>query len=202
MHHSHRNNRTHNIGYHHNLTDRPKTTIGLHTPHRHTDPAVKSEINLNINGLKNKLEELKLLIHDTHADFNTKHCTQNSNWVHNRHKHTTSTRRNTHTTHERTPPTTRITDKTKSQLPIHPLPYITTQQATPRRKKPQQPTTNTIPLTVHHSATTLPRATRRILTQLRTNECPILHSYLNKINHYTLFADRNQTQHTCSTALI
>ena len=41
MHHSHRNNRTHNIGYHDNLTDRPMTTTGLHTPHQHTDRTVK-----------------------------------------------------------------------------------------------------------------------------------------------------------------
>ena len=37
-------------------------------------PSNKSEINiiiLHINGLKNKLEELKLLIHDTHADIIT-----------------------------------------------------------------------------------------------------------------------------------
>ena len=41
MHHSHRNNRTHNIGYYDNLTNRPRTTTGLLTPHKHTDPAVK-----------------------------------------------------------------------------------------------------------------------------------------------------------------
>ena len=29
MYHSHHNNRTHNIGYHDNLTDRPRTTTGL-----------------------------------------------------------------------------------------------------------------------------------------------------------------------------
>ena len=40
--------------------------------------------------------------------------------------------------------------------------------------------TNIIPLTVHHSSTILPRVTRRTLAQLRTNKCPILHSYLNK----------------------
>ena len=72
MHHSHRNNRTHNIGYYDNLTNRPRTTTGLLT-HR---PSSKSERNLiilqvNINGLRNKLEELKLLIHDTHADIIT-----------------------------------------------------------------------------------------------------------------------------------
>ena len=59
MHHIHRNNRTHNIGYYDNLTQ----------THR---PSSKSERNLiilqvNTNGLRNKLEELKLLIHDTHA---------------------------------------------------------------------------------------------------------------------------------------
>ena len=45
MHYSHRNNRTHDIEYHDNLTDRPKTTTGLQTPQKHTDPAGKvSEI--------------------------------------------------------------------------------------------------------------------------------------------------------------
>ena len=42
--------------------------------------------------------------------------------------------------------------------------------------------TNTIPLTVHHSETTLHRATRHTLAQLITNKCPIPHSYLNKID--------------------
>ena len=32
MHHSHRNNRTHNIGYYDNLTNRPRTTTGLLSP--------------------------------------------------------------------------------------------------------------------------------------------------------------------------
>ena len=41
MPHSHRNNRTHTIGYYDNLTNRPRTTTGLLTPHKHTDPAVK-----------------------------------------------------------------------------------------------------------------------------------------------------------------
>ena len=73
MHHSHRNNRTHNIGYYDNLTDRPMTTS---TTQAHI-PSSKSEkknlilLQVNINGLKNKLEELKLLIHDTHADIIT-----------------------------------------------------------------------------------------------------------------------------------
>ena len=41
MHHSHCNNHTHNIEYYDNLTNRPRTTTGLLTPHKHTDPAVK-----------------------------------------------------------------------------------------------------------------------------------------------------------------
>ena len=36
MHHSHRNKRTHNIGYYDNLTNRPRTITGLLTPHKHT----------------------------------------------------------------------------------------------------------------------------------------------------------------------
>ena len=73
MHHSHRNNRTHNIGYYDNLTNRPRTTTGLLTPQKTHRPSSKSERNLiilqvNISGIENKLEELKLLIHDTHAD--------------------------------------------------------------------------------------------------------------------------------------
>ena len=62
---SHSNHRIH-IGYHDNLTDRPNTTTDTTHGHR---PSSKSERNLiilqvNINGIKNKLEELKLLIHD------------------------------------------------------------------------------------------------------------------------------------------
>ena len=61
-HHSH----SIHIGYHDKLTD---TTQG----HR---PRSKREIHLiilhaNINGIKNKLEELKLLIHHPHADIIT-----------------------------------------------------------------------------------------------------------------------------------
>ena len=72
MHHSHHNNRTHNIVYYDNLTNRQRTTNTTQT-HR---PNSKTEINLiilqvNINGLRKKLEELKLLIHDTHADIIT-----------------------------------------------------------------------------------------------------------------------------------
>ena len=73
MHHSNRDNHTHNIGYYNHLTNRPWTTTRLLTPHR---PSSKSERNLivlqiNINRIKNRLEELKLLIHDTHADIIT-----------------------------------------------------------------------------------------------------------------------------------
>ena len=41
MYHIHRNNRMHNRGYYDNLTNRPRTTTGLLTPHKHTGPAVK-----------------------------------------------------------------------------------------------------------------------------------------------------------------
>ena len=60
MHYSQRYNRD-------NLTDRPMTT---NTTQAHR-PSSKSERNININGLKNELEKLKLLIHDTHADIIT-----------------------------------------------------------------------------------------------------------------------------------
>ena len=62
---------THNIGYYHdNLTNIPRTNNTTQT-HR---PSSKSKRNLiilqvNINGIKNKLEELKLRIHDTYADI-------------------------------------------------------------------------------------------------------------------------------------
>ena len=57
---------------HKQTKDYHRTTITTQT-HR---PSSKSERNLiilqvNINGLRNKLEELKLLIHDTHADIIT-----------------------------------------------------------------------------------------------------------------------------------
>ena len=53
--------------------NRPKTTTDTTQGHR---PSSKTERNLiilkvNINGIQNKLEELKLLIHDTHADIIT-----------------------------------------------------------------------------------------------------------------------------------
>ena len=74
---THRNHSNHHIhiGYHNSLTDRPKTTTGLQTQ-QNTRPRGKSERNLiilqvNMNGIKNKLEELKVLIHDTHADIIT-----------------------------------------------------------------------------------------------------------------------------------
>ena len=71
-HHSHRNHRIYR-GYQDKLTDRPKTTTQLHTPHKASS---KNERNLiilqvNINGIKNKLEKLNLLIHDTHAHIIT-----------------------------------------------------------------------------------------------------------------------------------
>ena len=63
---------------------------------------------------------------------NTKHHTQNSNWVYNRHKHTTSTRRNTFSTHKGTPATTRITDKTNittlTPTTLNPHTHYTTSQ--------------------------------------------------------------------------
>ena len=40
--------------------------------------------------------------------------------------------------------------------------------------------TNTITLKVHHSETTLTRATRRTMALLRTNKCPLLRSYLKQ----------------------
>ena len=42
--------------------------------------------------------------------------------------------------------------------------------------------TNPTALTVHHSETTLPRET---MSQLRTNKCPLLRLYLNKIDEET-----------------
>ena len=64
-HHSNCNHRIH-IGYHDNFTDTPKTTT------QRTRSTSKSKGSLiillvNINGIKNKLEKLKLLIHNTHA---------------------------------------------------------------------------------------------------------------------------------------
>ena len=157
---------------------------------------------------------------------NTKHRTQNNNWVFNRHKHTTSTGRNTHSTHKATHTTTRITDITKITTPHTPTTlhhnttnvrnkqhtttynntdYTTNIDTNPNtinyaniktnikdmhttivstylNNRQHNKATNTIPLTVHHSETTFPRATRRTLTQLRTIKCPLLCSYLNKID--------------------
>ena len=116
-------------------------------------------LQININGIRNKFEELKKLVHTTHPDIitNMKHI---------------------HTTIVNT--------------------YLNNRQ--------HNKITNTIPLTLHHSETTLSRATRHTLAQLRPNKCPILRSNLNKIDqdkhhhHYSVFANQNHTQHTCSTA--
>ena len=56
--------------------------------------------------------------------------------------------------------------------------------------------TTIIPLNVHHSETTLPHSTRRTIT--RTNKCPTLHSYLNKIDESaiaTMSTLQNRTTH-------
>ena len=42
--------------------------------------------------------------------------------------------------------------------------------------------TDTIPLAVHHSEATMPRAGCRALAQLGTSRCPLLRSYLNKVD--------------------
>ena len=72
IHHSHSNQRIY-TGYQDNLTDRPRTTTRLQIPHKHTDP--EGGGNDHSAGQhkrnQNKLEELKLLIHDTHADIIT-----------------------------------------------------------------------------------------------------------------------------------
>ena len=66
---SHRNYHIY-IGYQNKLTDRLMTTTLLHTLHM---PRSKSERNIiilqvKINGIKNKIKEVKLLIYKTHAD--------------------------------------------------------------------------------------------------------------------------------------
>ena len=132
---------------------------------------------------------------------NTKHRTQNSNWVHNRHKHLHD---ETHTLPIKEHLQLHASQiRPKSQHPTHPLHYITI----PRRKKQTtynntdytrdidtnddvkittnmkhihttivrkylNKVTNTIPPTVHHFETTLSRATHRTLAQLRTNNIP------------------------------
>ena len=85
---------------------------------------------------------------------NTKHRTQNGNWVHNRHKHTTSTRRNTHTTYKGTPPTTRITDKTKITAHSH---YTTSHhnKQHPDVRNKQHTTTQTTPHTLTQTPNTI-----------------------------------------------
>ena len=42
----------------------------------------------------------------------------------------------------------------------------------------------TIPPNVHHSKTTLPRATRRTLTQLITNKCPAIYKHTSQGHEY------------------
>ena len=71
-HHSHSNHPIH-TGYDDKLTDRPKTTTYTTQGYRSSSKSERNLIilHISINGIKNKLEELKLLIHDTHADIIT-----------------------------------------------------------------------------------------------------------------------------------
>ena len=68
---THNSHSTHliHIGYHDKLTDRLKTTTDTTQGHRHSSKSERNLITLqvNINGSKAILEELKLLMHDTHA---------------------------------------------------------------------------------------------------------------------------------------
>ena len=102
--------------------------------------------------------------------------------------HNTTPRRKKQTTYNNTDYTTNIDTnpntiddaKIKTNMKhIH-----TTIVSTYLNNRQHNKVTNTIPLTVHHSKTTVPRATRRTLAQLRTNKCPLLRSYLNKIDEY------------------
>ena len=56
-----------------NNNNRSRTTIGLQTPHKNTDPAVEKSHHTasQHKRTQNKLEELKLLFHDTHTDIIT-----------------------------------------------------------------------------------------------------------------------------------
>ena len=69
MHHSHRNNRPLNIGYHDNLTDRPRTTTGLHTLHNHTDLAVLIHTRQNFKWSRYTLTTLNISQLQTFIDL-------------------------------------------------------------------------------------------------------------------------------------
>ena len=64
------NHRIH-LGYDDNLIDRPKTTRSLEHKLTSTSERYLIILQVNINGIKNKLEELELLIYDTHANIIT-----------------------------------------------------------------------------------------------------------------------------------
>ena len=145
---------------------------------------------------------------------NTKHRTQNSNWVHNIHQHITYTRRKTHTTHKRTLPTTRITSKKTitlhhtttnntgmqetNNIPQHRLYHrlntnpntinnaqiktnikhiYTTILNTYLNNRKHDKVTNTIALSLYHSASTIPSATRRTQN--------------NQVSHHTFIFKQN-----------
>ena len=111
-----------------------------------------------------------------------------------RHKKQTTYNNTDYTTDIDTNPNTIDDDKIKTNMKH----IQTTIVRTYLNNRQHNKVTSTIPLTVLYSETTLPRATRRTLAPFRTNKCPRLHTYLNKIDE-----DKHPSPqpHTCSTAL-
>ena len=159
---------------------------------------------------------------------NIKHCTQNSNFVHNtQHLHDEThilpikehlqlhashiRQKSQHPTvplqHNKQHPdtgnkqqhryNTNPNNKNNAQIETNMKHIHTTIVDTYLNNRKHNKVTNTIPLNVYHSETTLPRATCRILAQLSTNKCPTLLSYLNKTNthHHYIPPLLNRTIH-------
>ena len=83
-----------------------------------------------------------------------------------------------HKREDQTPPQARIKGVGRQQQQYHRLKKQTSLN-TYLDNQNYNKIRNTVPLKIHHSETILCRTS---LAQLRTNKCPTLHSYLNKID--------------------
>ena len=107
---------------------------------------------------------------------NTKHRSQNCNWVPTRHKHAASTGRNTHTTHKKH---LQLHASQIRQTPHTPntLHHNSTQQTTPRRKK--QTTYNNTDYTTYIDTNPNTIDDSTIKTNMKHIHTTIVSTYLN-----------------------
>ena len=186
----HRNIQSHNkthtrVRFHHMVT------TSIRHKHQQTTDNTKHRIQ-NSNWVHNRHKHTTSTRRNTHSTHKV-HLQLHASQIRQKSQHPThplhyitTPRRKKQTTYNNTDYTTDIDtnpntiDTTK--IKTNKKHIRTTIVSTYLNNRQHNKVTNTIPITVHHSETTLPRATRRTMAQLRTNKCLLLRSYLNKID--------------------